>query len=72
LSKNVAGSASREAIRPRIPRRLYFIFRWGWLFNGVLLNDIYAETPNLWRTENEMRSFFTGSFFPQALVVFPS
>ena len=25
-----------------------FIFVWGWLFNGVLLKDIYTQTQNLW------------------------
>src|SRR5206468_9341372 len=33
-----------------------FIFVWGWLLNGVLLKDVYAQTPNLWRSQNEMMS----------------
>jgi len=24
-----------------------FMLAWGWLLNGVLLKDVYAETPNL-------------------------
>jgi hypothetical protein len=32
------------------------MFFWGWLLNGVLLKDIYAETPNLWRSQSAMMS----------------
>ena len=35
-----------------------FIFAWGWLLNGVFLKDVYAETPNLWRSQSEMMSLF--------------
>jgi len=35
-----------------------FIFFWGWLLNGVLLKDIYAETQNRWRPPSEMMSLF--------------
>jgi len=35
-----------------------FLFIWGWLFNGVVLKDVYAETPNLWRSQSEMMSLF--------------
>jgi hypothetical protein len=35
-----------------------FMFFWGWLLNGVLLKDVYVETPNLWRTQSEMLGFF--------------
>jgi hypothetical protein len=24
-----------------------FIFLWGWLYNGVLLKDVYAQTQSL-------------------------
>jgi hypothetical protein len=47
-----------------------FLFVWGWLLNGVLLKDVYAETPNLWRTESEMTSLFHWIILGQALVVF--
>jgi hypothetical protein len=47
-----------------------FLFVWGWLVNGVLLKGVYAETPNLWRSENEMMSFFHWIIVGQALVVF--
>jgi hypothetical protein len=39
-----------------------FMFLSGWLLNGVLLKDVYAETQNLWRPQSEMMSqCFTGS-----------
>ena len=47
-----------------------FIFVWGWLLNGVLLKDVYAETPNLWRSQSEMMSLFHWIILGQALVVF--
>jgi hypothetical protein len=47
-----------------------FIFFWGWLLNGVLLKDIYAQTPNLWRPQSEMMSLFHWIIIGQALVVF--
>jgi hypothetical protein len=47
-----------------------FIFFWGWLRNGVLLKDIYAQTPNLWRPQSEMMSLFHWIIIGQALVVF--
>ena len=47
-----------------------FLFVWGWLFNGVLLKDVYAETPNLWRSQSEMASLFHWIIIGQALIVF--
>ena len=47
-----------------------FIFLWGWLLNGVLLKDIYAQTPNLWRAQSEMMSLFHWIIICQALIVF--
>jgi hypothetical protein len=47
-----------------------FLFVWGWLFNGVLLKDVYAETPNLWRAQSEMASLFHWIIIGQALIVF--
>ena len=47
-----------------------FLFVWGWLVNGVLLKDIYAETPNLWRSQSEMASLFHWIIIGQALIVF--
>jgi hypothetical protein len=47
-----------------------FLFVWGWLLNGVLLKDIYAQTSNLWRTQTEMLSFFQWILIGQALIVF--
>ena len=47
-----------------------FIFFWGWLLNGVLLKDIYVQTPNLWRSQSEMMSLFHWIIIGQALVIF--
>ena len=47
-----------------------FLFVWGWLLNGILLKDVYAETPNLWRSQTEMASLFHWIIIGQALVVF--
>ena len=47
-----------------------FLFLWGWLLNGVLLKDVYAQTPNLWRSQSEMMSLFHWIIIGQALVVF--
>src|SRR5437762_11631522 len=47
-----------------------FIFFWGWLLNGMLLKDIYAQTSTLWRSQREMMSLFHLIFIGQALVVF--
>src|SRR5881394_2427849 len=47
-----------------------FIFFWGWLLNGVFLKDVYAQTPNLWRSQSEMMSLFYWIIIGQALIVF--
>jgi hypothetical protein len=47
-----------------------FIFLWGWLLNGVVLKDVYAETPTLWRPQSEMMGLFHWIIIGQALVVF--
>src|SRR5437763_12956628 len=47
-----------------------FIFFWGWLLNGVLLKDTYAQTSTLWRSQREMASLFHWIIIGQALVVF--
>ena len=47
-----------------------FLFVWGWLLNGVLLKDVYAETANLWRSQSEMMSLFHWIIIGQALIVF--
>jgi len=47
-----------------------FLFVWSWLLNGVVLKDVYAETPNLWRTQSEMMALFHWIILGQALVVF--
>ena len=47
-----------------------FMFAWGWLLNGVLLKDVYAETPNLWRSQSEMMSLFHWIIIGQALLIF--
>ena len=47
-----------------------FIFVWGWLLNGVFLKDVYAQAPNLWRSQSEMMSLFHWILIGQALIVF--
>lgn len=47
-----------------------FIFFWGWLLNGVVLKDVYAETPTLWRPQSEMMALFHWIIIGQALIVF--
>src|SRR5919204_6633996 len=47
-----------------------FMFVWGWILNGVLLKDVYAETPNLWRSQSEMMSLFYWIIIGQALLIF--
>jgi hypothetical protein len=47
-----------------------FMFLWGWLYNGVLLRDVYAEAQNLFRPQNEMMSLFHWIIIGQALLVF--
>src|SRR2546423_3870024 len=47
-----------------------FLFVWGWLLNGILLKDVYAETPNLWRSQSEMIGLFHWIIIGQALIVF--
>jgi hypothetical protein len=47
-----------------------FMFLWGWLMTGVLLKDVYAETPNLWRSQSEMMSLFHWIIIGQALLIF--
>src|SRR5213079_509015 len=47
-----------------------FIFAWGWLLNGVFLKDVFAETPNPWRSQSEMMSLFHWIIIGQALLVF--
>ena len=47
-----------------------FIFFWGWLLNGVVLKDVYAQTPNLWRPQSEMLSLLHWIIIGQALIVF--
>ena len=47
-----------------------FMFLWGWLYNGVLLRDVYAEAQNLFRPQNEMMSLFHWMIIGQAVLVF--
>ena len=42
-----------------------FIFLWGWLYNGVLLKDVYAQT----RPQNETISLFHWIIIGQAILV---
>jgi hypothetical protein len=55
---------------PRFHRGIHFLFVWGWLLNGLLLKDVYAETPNLWRSQGEMATLFQWIIIGQVLIVF--
>ena len=46
-----------------------FIFFWGWLYNGVLLRDVYMETSNLWRPQSETMNLFHWIILGQAILV---
>jgi hypothetical protein len=50
-----------------------FIFFWGWLYNGVLLKDVFAEAQSLFRPREEMMGLFhwivIGQPFPAKLLV---
>jgi uncharacterized membrane protein len=35
-----------------------FIFFWGWLYNGVLLKDVFAEAESLFRQRDEIMDLF--------------
>jgi hypothetical protein len=46
-----------------------FMFVWGWLLNGVVLKDVYAETPNIFRPQAEMMSLFHWILIGQAVLI---
>jgi hypothetical protein len=46
-----------------------FIFLWGWLYNGVLLRGVYAETQNLWRPQAETMALFHWIILGEAVLV---
>jgi len=46
-----------------------FIFAWGWLLNGVVLKDVYAETPSIFRPQAEMMSLFHWILIGQAVLI---
>ena len=43
-----------------------FIFLWGWLYNGVLLKDVFAEAQSLFRRREEMMGLFHWIIIGQA------
>ncbi len=43
-----------------------FIFFWGWLYNGVLLKDVFAEAESLFRPRDEMMGLFQWIVIGQA------
>ena len=45
-----------------------FIFLWGWLYNGVFLKDVYAQTQSLWRPQNETMNLFHWIIIGQAIL----
>ena len=46
-----------------------FMFVWGWLLNGVVLKDVYTETPNIFRAQAEMMSLFHWILIGQAVLI---
>jgi hypothetical protein len=46
-----------------------FMFIWGWLLNGVVLKDVYAQWQNLFRSRDEMMSLFHWILIGQALLI---
>jgi hypothetical protein len=46
-----------------------FMFAWGWVLNGVVLKDVYAETPNIFRPQSEMMSLFHWILIGQAILI---
>ena len=46
-----------------------FMFAWGWLLNGVLLKDVYAEAASFFRPRDEMSGLFHWILVGQALVI---
>jgi Na+/H+ antiporter NhaC len=45
-----------------------FIFLWGWLYNGVLLKDVFAEAQSLFRPREEMMGLFHWIGFIEMIV----
>jgi hypothetical protein len=43
-----------------------FMFCWGWLYNGALLKDVFAEAQNLFRPREEMMGLFHWIIIGQA------
>ena len=45
------------------------MFAFGYVVNGVVLKDVYAETPNVFRPQDEMMSLFHWILIGQALII---
>ena len=45
------------------------MFAWGWLVNGVVLKNVYAETPNIFRPQAEMMSLFHWILIGHAVLI---
>lgn len=45
-----------------------FIFIFGWVFHGVLLDDIYKSLPQLYRPQEAMQEYFIWLLLGQLLV----
>ena len=46
-----------------------FVFIFEFVFHGVLLGDMYEQTADIWRTEEEMQSFFHWALLSQLVFV---
>jgi hypothetical protein len=55
-----------EKILVRIHAAFVFMFCWGWLYNGALLKDVFAEAQNLFRHREETMGLFHWIIIGQA------
>jgi hypothetical protein len=47
-----------------------FVFVYEWLLHGVILQPLYMETPDLWRTQADMCNHFQWLVLGQIIFVF--
>lgn len=52
------------------PALFIFIFFFEWGFHGVLLKDVYAQSPGVWRSPNELLGHFHWLVLGQAIMAF--
>ncbi len=57
---------------PAVLAGFVFLFAYEWALHGVLLMDIYLQTPNLWRTPEDMTALFPFQLLGQFALTFVS